>query len=110
MASSKVAVTVLPTATPTAPSSGVLDSTLGGVTSVESHAVESRREPLCPRAIAEQVEARVRADRGTLTGELTGGMTGPGPELKIFSVILSAAKNLSFKAAEIRNEAALRSE
>ena len=27
-----------------------------------------------------------------------------------FFVILSAAKNLSFKAAEIRNEAALRSE
>jgi len=29
---------------------------------------------------------------------------------KTISVILSAAKNLSFKAAEIRNEAALRSE
>jgi hypothetical protein len=29
---------------------------------------------------------------------------------KTFFVILSAAKNLSFKAAEIRNEAALRSE
>jgi len=40
----------------------------------------------------------------------------PGPALipmstqKTIFVILSAAKNLSFKAAEIRNEAALRSE